>query len=724
MLLAIVVLLSVLSRCSDASLHATRTSTAGESSARRCSLAFSAAPCPGLGRHGVEAETLALQCPTWRRGISLTRHADGLEDLFPLVPRHAPPLLVPRHAPLRHPLFPGRCAAPCPTTALRGTRTGQDFVDHYQVLGVTAAADQREIKRVFRELSRQYHPDLNKGTAEEYYRRITAAYNVLSDPERRASYNRKRMHVRSGSSTAKLLSAFETELQKLHTPGAEHDCDAFCSCGAGHVCSAFCSCGETAQEAPLNRNKMHRSHTKQDTTSSRTDGPSQQQDTVGNEFDDAGRVITPPSTYQELSVFMAQAKRASYSRPRIYTCNSCGGASASRDQCDLCGSMQTGQTHTTRNQDRVFPVYSMHKFGSHLNDDRRHELVHKNHISRSAPAHTRRRMLDDMTIPDEADIDTGAQRIWGQVSPSTEMPEAPFGTEFFEPGLDFYGITKDPPRAGRKKSAPQPQARTRVDADPGPRSGLNGSELKSVVVAEEAVSDPQQAAISDGCWVLGDMESELDKKRAREEQERAAQKSVLMKETQVAIWEAKVEQCKRELASLEEQLQQARAELVEAQAQQGWSGAGAVDMGGAGAVFRAEFKSPAAAGKRQELRKEAQVAKGKVETVAPRSVACRTGGCLEGLVGSESFQPRTICSTCGCHTAVGEVRCECCASPLAPPAAQAPEGKHAGLTKVFTMHKIGRTQLSEEVMHTLVHPHHHSDHHGEGMEPDLGAADI
>ncbi len=49
--------------------------------------------------------------------------------------------------------------------------------------------------------------------------------------------------------------------------------------------------------------------------------------------------------------------------------------------------------------------------------------------------------------------------------------------------------------------------------------------------------------------------------------------------------EGKVEQQRRELAELERTLAQARTELLEARTQQGWSGAGAVGMGGAGALF-------------------------------------------------------------------------------------------------------------------------------------------
>jgi molecular chaperone DnaJ len=64
--------------------------------------------------------------------------------------------------------------------------------DYYDVLGVARGADENEIKRAYRQLARKHHPDVNadKITAERKFKEINEAYEVLSDPQKRANYDR------------------------------------------------------------------------------------------------------------------------------------------------------------------------------------------------------------------------------------------------------------------------------------------------------------------------------------------------------------------------------------------------------------------------------------------------------------------------------------------------------------------------------------------------------
>jgi curved DNA-binding protein len=60
----------------------------------------------------------------------------------------------------------------------------------YTTLEITAGASEAEIKKAYRKLARQYHPDVNKDTkAEEKFKEINAAYEVLSDKDKRAKYD-------------------------------------------------------------------------------------------------------------------------------------------------------------------------------------------------------------------------------------------------------------------------------------------------------------------------------------------------------------------------------------------------------------------------------------------------------------------------------------------------------------------------------------------------------
>jgi curved DNA-binding protein len=63
--------------------------------------------------------------------------------------------------------------------------------DYYQVLGLKKNATAAEIKRTYRKLAVKYHPDKNPGNkdAEEKFKEINEAYEVLGDPEKRKKYD-------------------------------------------------------------------------------------------------------------------------------------------------------------------------------------------------------------------------------------------------------------------------------------------------------------------------------------------------------------------------------------------------------------------------------------------------------------------------------------------------------------------------------------------------------
>src|SRR5438445_10935712 len=64
------------------------------------------------------------------------------------------------------------------------------FKDYYAILGVPRNASEEDIKKAFRRLARQYHPDVakDKKAAEAKFKEINEAYEVLSDPDKRRRY--------------------------------------------------------------------------------------------------------------------------------------------------------------------------------------------------------------------------------------------------------------------------------------------------------------------------------------------------------------------------------------------------------------------------------------------------------------------------------------------------------------------------------------------------------
>ena len=101
-----------------------------------------------------------------------------------------------------------------------------EFKDYYAILGVDRGASKDEIKRAYRKLARKYHPDLNKAPdAEEKFKEIQEAYEVLSDEEKRKAYDALGPNWKAG--------------QQFRPPPGWEEQFGFARGGAGHGAESF-----------------------------------------------------------------------------------------------------------------------------------------------------------------------------------------------------------------------------------------------------------------------------------------------------------------------------------------------------------------------------------------------------------------------------------------------------------------------------------------------------
>src|SRR3989442_5699690 len=95
--------------------------------------------------------------------------------------------------------------------------------DYYKVLGIKRDAKPEEIKKSYRRLARKYHPDVNPGdkSAEERFKQMSEAFDVLSDPKKRTVYDR------FGEYSDNLANAAASGAGPTYTRGAPFDFSGF-----------------------------------------------------------------------------------------------------------------------------------------------------------------------------------------------------------------------------------------------------------------------------------------------------------------------------------------------------------------------------------------------------------------------------------------------------------------------------------------------------------------
>lgn len=106
-----------------------------------------------------------------------------------------------------------------------GSKKKKMVRNYYQVLGVTQRSSQEQIRRAFRRLAKRYHPDVNSGSriAEERFKAIAHAYDVLSDTERRLEYDQVLVEQARRDWNRRAAAASQARAKTRARPEPEHE---------------------------------------------------------------------------------------------------------------------------------------------------------------------------------------------------------------------------------------------------------------------------------------------------------------------------------------------------------------------------------------------------------------------------------------------------------------------------------------------------------------------
>lgn len=103
-----------------------------------------------------------------------------------------------------------------------------EFKDYYAILGVTKDAEHKEIKKAYRKLALEFHPDMNAADdAEEKFKEVAEAYEVLKDTEKRAEYDELRKYGKGQKQGFTPPPGWQSESQNLRWDGNSEDFSDF-----------------------------------------------------------------------------------------------------------------------------------------------------------------------------------------------------------------------------------------------------------------------------------------------------------------------------------------------------------------------------------------------------------------------------------------------------------------------------------------------------------------